>query len=80
MSSHSVLQLPLQFLLIRLYSRTAAVGQQIQKSTAAAFLDSADFKEHITRRLQAGLLDPNILHYVRGTTARFVVSLLLGLR
>lgn len=52
-----------------------AVGQQMRKSTAAAFLDSADFKEHITRRLQAGILDPNIPHYVLNTTSRFVVRI-----
>jgi hypothetical protein len=52
----------------------SAVSQQVQQSTVASFLESAEFKEHITRRLQAGLLDPNVLHFVQGTTARFVVS------
>lgn len=66
----------MQFFLIRMYARVSAVSQQVQQSTVASFLESADFKEHITRRLQAGLLDPNILHYVQGTTARFVVSIL----
>jgi hypothetical protein len=59
-----------------MYTRMSAVSQQVQQSTVASFLESADFKEHITRRLQAGLLDPNIPHYVQGTTARFVVRLL----
>ncbi|KAG8796302.1 hypothetical protein FRC12_000717 [Ceratobasidium sp. 428] len=65
-------RLPMQLLLIRMYARLASTHQQVQQSTVSSFLVSADFKEHITRRLQCGLLDPENPFFVRGTTDRFV--------
>lgn len=69
-----VLQLSPPFMMVRLYARLLSFGQDVKQSTVGSFLDSAIYKEHITRRLQCGLLDPNILYYVQGTTSRFVVS------
>ncbi|KAF8601805.1 hypothetical protein BDV93DRAFT_228042 [Ceratobasidium sp. AG-I] len=60
------------FMMVRLYARLLSFGQDVKQSTVGSFLDSAVYKEHITRRLQCGLLDPNILYYVQGTTSRFV--------
>ncbi|KAG9079431.1 hypothetical protein FRC06_007730, partial [Ceratobasidium sp. 370] len=65
-------QLPLQHLLIRTYTRVLSFGQHVKHSNVSAFLMSTEFKEHITRRLQCSILDPNLLFYVKGTTARFV--------
>ncbi|CAE6455300.1 unnamed protein product [Rhizoctonia solani] len=65
-------KLPPQLMLIRLYARTVAFGKNVQTTKVDAFLSSPEFKETITRRLQAGLLDPHISCYVEGTTARFV--------
>ncbi|KAJ1300240.1 hypothetical protein OPQ81_005069 [Rhizoctonia solani] len=65
-------KLPPQLLLVRLYARTVAFGKNVQTTKVDSFLTSREFKETITRRLQAGLLDPHITNYVEGTTARFV--------
>ncbi|KAG9074088.1 hypothetical protein FRC06_010941, partial [Ceratobasidium sp. 370] len=65
-------QMPLQHLLIRTYTRVLSFGQHVKYSNVSSFLNSNIFKEHITRRLQCSLLDPNLLFYVKGTTARFV--------
>ncbi|GAB1521051.1 hypothetical protein RhiTH_004142 [Rhizoctonia solani] len=65
-------KLPPQFLLTRLYARTVAFGKHVQNTKVDLFLTSREFKETVTRRLQAGLLDPYITRYVDGTTARFV--------
>ncbi|KAG9081888.1 hypothetical protein FRC06_005347 [Ceratobasidium sp. 370] len=65
-------QLPLQHLLMRTYTRVLSLGQQVKHSNVSSFLNSTEFREHITRRPQCSILDPNILFYVEGTTARFV--------
>ncbi|GAB1527464.1 hypothetical protein RhiTH_010639 [Rhizoctonia solani] len=65
-------KLPPQFLLTCLYARTVAFGKHVQNTKVDSFLTSREFKETVTRRLQAGLLDPYITRYVDGTTARFV--------
>jgi hypothetical protein len=59
---------------VRLYARIMAMGQDVIKNQCDDFLKSNTFKENIKRRIQGGLLDPNIPYYVRGCTARFVVS------
>ncbi|CAE7144872.1 unnamed protein product [Rhizoctonia solani] len=65
-------KLPPQLLLVRLYARTVAFGKNVQTTKVDSFLTSREFKQTISRRLQAGLLDPHISNYVEGTTARFV--------
>ncbi|KAF8753824.1 hypothetical protein RHS01_06641 [Rhizoctonia solani] len=60
------------FMAIRLYARMMAMGQNATKAQVEDFLRSSTFKENIKRRIQGGLLDPNIPYYVRGCTARFV--------
>ncbi|KAJ1300389.1 hypothetical protein OPQ81_005208 [Rhizoctonia solani] len=64
-------KLPPHLLLLRLHARTVAFGEHVQTTQVNSFLTSREFKETITRRLQAGLLDPHISHYVNGTTAQF---------
>ncbi|KAG9090806.1 hypothetical protein FRC06_000868, partial [Ceratobasidium sp. 370] len=65
-------QLLSQHLLVWTYTRVLSLGQQVKHSNVSSFLNSTEFREHITRRLQCSILDPNILFYVKGTTARFV--------
>ncbi|CCO37429.1 hypothetical protein RSOLAG1IB_05076 [Rhizoctonia solani AG-1 IB] len=60
------------YMSIRLYARVIAIGQETTKSQVEDFLRSNVFKENIKRRIQGGLLDPNIPYYVRGCTDRFV--------
>ncbi|KAG8711711.1 hypothetical protein FRC11_002079, partial [Ceratobasidium sp. 423] len=60
------------YMTIRLYTRMMAMGQDVTKTQVEDFLKSNTFKETIKRRIQGGLLDPNIPYYVRGCTARFV--------
>ncbi|CAE6471466.1 unnamed protein product [Rhizoctonia solani] len=60
------------YMSIRLYARIMAMGQEVTKTRVEEFLKSNTFKETIKRRIQGGLLDPNIPYYVRGCTARFV--------
>ncbi|CAE6461230.1 unnamed protein product [Rhizoctonia solani] len=64
--------LPTTYMMVRLYARAMAMGQDATKTQVDDFFRSNTFKEHIKRRIQGGLLDPNIPYYVRGCTARFV--------
>ncbi|KAF8749048.1 hypothetical protein RHS01_10428 [Rhizoctonia solani] len=65
-------KLPPQFLLTCLYACTVAFGKHIQNTKVDLFLTLRKFKETVTQRLQAGLLDLYITWYVDGTTAWFV--------
>ncbi|KAG8795704.1 hypothetical protein FRC12_010941 [Ceratobasidium sp. 428] len=65
-------QLSTPELMIRLYARLVSFGQHIKQSNASGFLDTPEFKEYITRRLQCSILDPNIPYYVQGHTPRSV--------
>ncbi|KAG8709205.1 hypothetical protein FRC12_021637 [Ceratobasidium sp. 428] len=65
-------QLSTPELMIRVYARLVSFGQHIKESSANSFLDTPEFKEHITRRLQCSLLDPDIPYYVQGYTPRAV--------
>ncbi|KAG8705907.1 hypothetical protein FRC11_008692, partial [Ceratobasidium sp. 423] len=65
-------ELPNNFLMVCLYAHAMAMGQDATKTQVNDFFRSNTFKEHIKRRIQGGLLDPNIPYYVHGCTARFV--------
>ncbi|KAG9075470.1 hypothetical protein FRC06_010072, partial [Ceratobasidium sp. 370] len=65
-------KLPVQFLMVRLYSRVLSFGKDVKKNTVDGFLESSTFKNHISRRILCSLLDPNLPFYVQGTTSRFV--------
>ncbi|CUA75716.1 Dynein heavy chain, cytoplasmic [Rhizoctonia solani] len=60
------------FMTMRLYALMKSMGQDATKTQVDDFLKSNTFKENIKRRIQGGLLDPNIPYYVCGSTARFV--------
>jgi hypothetical protein len=60
---------------IRQYMRVVALSHNINKLLTESFLSSTEFKDHITRRIQATFLDATIPTYVRGSTARLIVSL-----
>ncbi|KAG8740210.1 hypothetical protein FRC11_000350, partial [Ceratobasidium sp. 423] len=57
---------------IRMYARMMEMGLDVSRTQVDEFLKSNTFKETIKRRIQGGLLDPNIHYYVYGCTARFV--------
>jgi hypothetical protein len=59
---------------IRQYTRVVALTHNVNRLLTESFLDSAEFKDHVTRRVQATFLDADIPTYVRGSTARLVVS------
>jgi hypothetical protein len=63
-----------QLIAIRQYTRVVALTHNINQSLTESFLESAEFKDHITRRIQATFLDAAIPTYVRGSTARLIVS------
>jgi len=65
-------KLPVQFLLVRLYSRVLSVGRDVKKNAVDGFLESSTFKTHISRRILCSLLDPNLPFFVQGATPRFV--------
>ncbi|CAE6419638.1 unnamed protein product [Rhizoctonia solani] len=57
---------------IRQYTRVVALTHNINQLLTESFLDSAEFKDHVTRRIQATFLDATIPTYVRGSTARLI--------
>ncbi|KAG8759811.1 hypothetical protein FRC11_001358 [Ceratobasidium sp. 423] len=67
-----VSQMNAQLIAIRQYTRVVALTQNITQSLTESFLLSTEFKDHVTRRIQATFLDPTIPTYVRGSTARLI--------
>ncbi|CCO38197.1 hypothetical protein BN14_12363 [Rhizoctonia solani AG-1 IB] len=67
-----VSQMHTQFIAIRQYTRVVALTQHITQSLTESFLLSTEFKDHVTRRIQATFLDATIPTYVRGSTARLI--------
>ncbi|CUA75545.1 hypothetical protein RSOLAG22IIIB_05943 [Rhizoctonia solani] len=65
-------KLPLDFMVMRLFTHVLEQRQDNSKTKVEDFLLSPTFKTSIKRRIQGGLLDPHIPFYVRGYTARFV--------
>lgn len=63
-----------QLLVIRQYTQLLALTRSVARMVVDSFLNSTEFKDFITRRVQATFLDPSVLTYVSGATARLVVS------
>ncbi|CEL62995.1 hypothetical protein RSOLAG1IB_12626 [Rhizoctonia solani AG-1 IB] len=53
-------QMHTQFIAIRQYTRVVALTQHITQSLTESFLLSTEFKDHVTRRIQATFLDATI--------------------
>ncbi|KAG8757353.1 hypothetical protein FRC12_010329 [Ceratobasidium sp. 428] len=58
--------------MICVYAQLLSFSQLVKESKANNFLDTPEFKEYITRRLQCSRLDPNTPYYVQGHTSRSV--------
>ncbi|CAE6402485.1 unnamed protein product [Rhizoctonia solani] len=65
-------QMNAHLIAIRQYTRVVALSYNINKLLTESFLNSTEFKDHITRRIQATFLDATIPTYVRGSTARLI--------
>ncbi|KDN49841.1 hypothetical protein RSAG8_01906, partial [Rhizoctonia solani AG-8 WAC10335] len=67
-----VSQMSPHLIAIRQYTRVVALTHNVNQLLTESFLDSAEFKDHVTRRIQATFLDATIPTYVRGSTARLI--------
>jgi hypothetical protein len=59
--------------MVVILTKLAVLAARHQQSVVDGFLDSSDFKDTVTTRLQATLLDPSLPYYVAGLTPRLVV-------
>jgi hypothetical protein len=59
---------------IRQYARVLGLTYNVNRLLTESFLESVEFKDHVTRRIQATFLDAAIPTYVRGSTSRLIVS------
>ncbi|KAF8608024.1 hypothetical protein BDV93DRAFT_240120 [Ceratobasidium sp. AG-I] len=57
---------------VRQYARVVSLTHNVNRLLTESFLESAEFKDHVTRRIQATFLDADIPTYVRGCTARLI--------
>ncbi|KAG8693757.1 hypothetical protein FRC09_010318 [Ceratobasidium sp. 395] len=67
------LQMHHHLIAIRSYARIMALMRDVQRMIVESFLNSSEFKDHITRRIQATFLNPSLLTYVCGSTGRLVL-------
>ncbi|KAF8595170.1 hypothetical protein BDV93DRAFT_114136 [Ceratobasidium sp. AG-I] len=65
-------QMHTHLIAIRQYSRILGLTRSVERMVVESFLNSTEFKDYITRRVQATFLDPSIASYVNGATARLV--------
>ncbi|KAG9091070.1 hypothetical protein FRC06_000725 [Ceratobasidium sp. 370] len=54
---------------VRQYARVVALNHSVIQLLTESFLESVEFKDHVTRQIQATFLDPAIPSYVRGCTS-----------
>ncbi|KAG8722884.1 hypothetical protein FRC08_004514 [Ceratobasidium sp. 394] len=66
------LQMHNHLIALRSYTRITSLTRNVQRMIVDSFLSTTEFKDHITRRVQAILLDPSLSAYVCGLTDRLV--------
>ncbi|KAB5589079.1 hypothetical protein CTheo_7478 [Ceratobasidium theobromae] len=65
-------QMHTHLIAVRQYTRVVALTRSVHRMVLESFLESSEFKDYITRRVQATFLDAELPTYVRGCTSRLI--------